>query len=140
MKYKVKYHEYEFKLKDAEAIKTPERLHEVVRDEYSPVSEEMYLLILNIKNQIINKLLLVKGSYNSLVCTPADVFTPVLKENGRNFVIAHNHPSGDVSPSKEDIIFTHKIAKACEYVGLNFLDHIIYTPDDFYSFKKNGII
>lgn len=140
MKYKVKYHEYEFKLKDSKAISTPEKLHKVLKDDYSPLSEEMYLLVLNIKNQVIDKYLIAKGGYNMVMCTPADILRQVLQAGGQNFIVAHNHPSNSVEPSQEDIIFTKKVEKASQIVGLNLLDHLIYTPEKFYSFKKNGII
>jgi len=100
----------------------------------------MYLLILNIKNQVIDKYLISKGSYNSVLVTSADIITPVLKADGRNFALAHNHPSGSVEPSEEDIVFSKKIQKACEIVGLSFVDNLIYTPTDFFSFKQKGIL
>lgn len=140
MKYKVKYQEYEFKIAEGEAIKTPKNLHKVLCEDYNPISEEMYLLVLNIKNKIINKYLIAKGSYNCLMSTPSDIFSMILKADGRNFVLAHNHPSGDTTPSTEDIEFTKKVSKASEIMGLNFIDHIIYTPDNYYSFRASGII
>ena len=74
------------------------------------------------------------------MCTPADIFCPLFRLNARNFIIAHSHPSDDTNPSKEDVIFTNKIAKAADIVGLNFLDHIIFGTEAYYSFKQNGII
>lgn len=140
MKYKVKYQEYQFKVCDGEKISSPEKLYEVLREDYSPISEEIYLLVLNTKNQLIDKYLIAKGGYNLIIVKPSDVFAQVLRANGRNFVLAHNHPSGDCTPSSEDITFTKKIEKASECMGLSFIDHLIYTTNDYYSFKKNGLL
>jgi DNA repair protein RadC len=140
MKYKIKYQEYDLQCCEGPAICTPNELHAIVKDDYSPISEEMYLLVLNIKNKVINKYLIAKGSYNIILCSPADIFTPILKADGRSFVLAHNHPSGDIKPSQEDTIFTKKINECSKLMGVSFIDHIIYTPTEYYSFKKQGII
>ncbi|OHD59703.1 MAG: hypothetical protein A2096_06360 [Spirochaetes bacterium GWF1_41_5] len=102
--------------------------------------EKMVGIYLNIKNRILARKDIAVGSYNSVLCTPADVFIPALKLNARNFILAHNHPSEDPSPSREDIIFTKKISSAAGQIGLQFIDHIIVGPRGYYSFKKNGLL
>lgn len=140
MKYRVAYQEYTFKVAEGESLSTPDKVSEILRKDYNPAGEEMYLLILDLKSRIIEKYLIAKGTYNIVLISPADIFTQVLKCNSQQFIIAHNHPSGDTTPSKEDIIFTKKVEKAASIMGISFIDHIIYTSDNFYSFKTNGII
>jgi len=95
---------------------------------------------LNIKNQIVLSKNICVGAYNKLICTPGDVLTPALQENARNIILVHNHPSGDNSPSEEDLIFTRKIIKASKILGVFLLDHIIITQDSYFSFKKANLI
>lgn len=121
-------------------INTPESMIKYVKNDIDWVSESMWIIGMDIKNQVIYKKEIVKGGYNIIIATPAEIFVPLLKCNARNFIIIHTHLSDGVEPSEEDIIFTKKITKGCEYVGLNMLDHIIVTEKDSYSFKKNNLI
>lgn len=142
MEFKVKY--FALKVSDNTIntiIKTPEMVREYIKEDFD-YNEKMLCIGMNIKNKVIIKKDIALGSYNTLLCTPADIFIPLLKCNARNFVLIHNHPSEDSAPSQEDIIFTRKIRTAVSYVGLTFMDHIIVTTnkEDYYSFKKNGIL
>ena len=140
MNYKIEVKTYTFKEAEGEQLQSPDKVIEALKDDFTPEGEEMYLLCLNIKNKVIEKILLAKGGYNTIITTAADIIGKVLKNDSRSFILAHNHPSMDTEPSKEDIIFTKKIQKAAEIMGLSFLDHIIYSHDDYYSFKKNNLI
>lgn len=142
MEFKVKY--FALKVSDNRInsiIKTPEMVREYLVDEFD-YNEKMVAIGMNIRNRVVIKKTIAMGGYNTLMCTPADIFIPLLKCNARNFVLIHNHPSGDSAPSKEDMIFTQKVRKASEYVGLTFVDHLIVTTnkEDYYSFKKNSIL
>jgi DNA repair protein RadC len=130
-----------FEVKDCTdiSVRTPTQAYDLFKDTFGD-TEEMWALFLNIKSNIVDKYLVAKGGYNTILCTPADIFVPALRLNARNFILAHNHPSGDCNPSKEDIIFTKKVDRAAEYVGMNFVDHLIFANDNFYSFKKQGVI
>lgn len=138
MDFKVKY--FEMKIADdGDIINKPDLVLQAIKGEFN-YNEKMIVLGMNIKNKILIKKEVAIGGYNTLMIKPADIFIPLLKTNARNFIIVHNHPSDTVEPSQEDIIFTKKLEKACEYVGLNFLDHVIVSNGDYYSFKKNGIL
>ena len=142
MEFKVKY--FVLKVSDNKIntiIKTPEMVREYLSDDFD-YNEKMLCIGMNIKNKVIIKKDIALGGYNTLMCTPADIFIPLLKVNARNFVLIHNHPSEDSHPSQEDITFTRKVQKASEYVGFSFLDHLIVTSnkEDYFSFKKNGIL
>ena len=140
--WKTEYRVIKLKEGTGEYITAPKEIIDCLSDVFNPVAEEMYLLIMDVKNQVIEKHLVLKGGYNLLMCKPADIFRPLLMHGGGHFVLAHNHPSGDCSPSEEDLIFTREIKKVADILGVKFLDHLIYTSnlDDYYSFKKNDLI
>jgi DNA repair protein RadC len=140
MRYKIRYETYTIKEKPEVYLRCPEHVLELVKKDYSPLQEVMVVLGLNVKNGVIYKKTIAMGSYNTIMCTPADIFRPLLIAGCGAFIIAHNHISGDTTPSHEDIVFTKKVEKASMHIGLSFLDHVIYTPDDNYSFKNNGVI
>jgi DNA repair protein RadC len=83
---------------------------------------------------------LAKGSHNSLIITPADIFSHLFRLNLKHFILCHNHPSGQLVPSQEDIDFTDKIRECSKIMGLQFLDHMIINQDEYYSFKKSGLM
>jgi len=141
MEFKVKYFYLQCSDNFDTFIKTPESVREFVKGEFE-YNEKMVVIGMNIKNKVIIKKDIAIGGYNTIACTPADIFIPLLKVNARNFVIIHNHPSDDASPSQEDITFTRNVNKAAKYIGLNFLDHLIVTvnEENYYSFKKGGIL
>jgi DNA repair protein RadC len=142
MKYKLEVRVYEMAAAYAAApeVCKPETAYEVVRDDFSPVTESMHLLILDTKNRVIEKVLIAKGTHNCLCVTPADILHPVLFSAGRHMILAHNHPSGNVAPSEEDIRFTKKVIKAAQLLGIQFLDHLVYSNSEFYSFKIHGLL
>ena len=138
--YKASIKEYSLKVaeKDAVQLNKPELVFEMVKNDFNPVQEEMYLLILDTQNKIIEKHLLSKGAIDATVITPAEIFRPVFLTNGNKFILAHNHPSGNCTPSKEDVVFTNRIKNAAEVCGLHLLDHVIYSADEFISLRKEG--
>ncbi len=142
MNWKTEYRVIKLKESSGKYITAPQQAIDCLADTFNPISEEMYLLIMDVKNQVLEKHLVLKGGYNQLLLKPADIFRPLLMNGGGQFILAHNHPSGDHKPSEDDLIFTRKIKKAAEILGVSFLDHVIYTgdPGKFYSFKKEGLI
>jgi len=142
MDYKLETKNYQIKIADNNAINIskPQTVFEIVKDDFDPFNENLYLLIINIKNNLIKKILIAKGSYNSLMANPIDFFRPIILTAGNKFILAHNHPSGDITPSEEDINFTNRIKKASNLLGLALLDHIIFTDEKWYSFKKELLL
>lgn len=77
------------------------------------------------------------GDLNSSIIHPREIFKNAIISNCSSIIIAHNHPSGDLTPSKEDESVTFNIAEAGNILGIELLDHLIVNDNDFYSFKKN---
>lgn len=102
--------------------------------------ECFYCLYLNNKNELIERKLLFMGTVNRSVVHPREVFKYAYLSSAAGIICMHNHPSGDVSPSKEDIIFTKALVEVGRLQNIPVLDHIIAGEDNYYSFSENGII
>ena len=102
--------------------------------------EEFWILILNRANHITGKHLISKGGMTGTVADPKIVFKLALEHNAVNIVLAHNHPSGNLKPSHEDIHLTKKLAEAGKMLDLYVVDHVIFANRLFYSFADEGLI
>ena len=102
--------------------------------------EHFVTLYLNARNQVIHKELTSIGSLSSAIVHPREVFRPSVEVSAASVILAHNHPSGDVSPSQDDINLTRRLVQAGELLGIDVLDHIIVGRDDFLSMKERGLI
>jgi len=80
------------------------------------------------------------GNLNSAPVHPREVFAPAIKRGAAAIIVAHNHPSGDVTPSPEDILITKRLAEAGELLGIKLLDHVIIGSGCFTSMKTEGIL
>jgi len=138
--YEIKSYELQTADKNLTDISSPENVFNCLKDNFNPTQEEFYLLILDIKNKIIDKILISKGANNILYILPLDIIRPVILTNSNKIILAHNHPSGDCEPSEEDLKMTKKIKEACDLIGIVLLDHIIFSSEDYYSLKKGNLL
>lgn len=102
--------------------------------------EELIVACLNTKNEVNSVNVVSIGSLNNSVVHPREVFKAAILSNAASIVIIHNHPSGDVTPSKEDKEITLRIKESGIILGICLLDHIIIGNDTYYSFKEHGDI
>ena len=102
--------------------------------------EVLRLLMLNSKNVIIGQKDVFKGTLNSSIVHPREIFLEAIKKSSASIIICHNHPSGDPTPSKEDINITLRLKECGKVLGIDFLDHIIIGNNKFVSLKEKGII
>lgn len=100
--------------------------------------EYLYLLVTDAKGRSASVFLIGKGTTDSCVTTPKEVLMRVLLTGRKRFVLIHNHPSGDPTPSEEDILLTKRIKEAAMIVGLELLDHIVVGDPVWYSLKEAG--
>lgn len=98
--------------------------------------EKLYLLIVNARGFLIKKIHMSTGSSLNVIVERREIFSKVLEYNGVGFILVHNHPSGDCSPSPSDIDVTNKIVDSSEKINIFFIDHIIIGKDEYFSFKK----
>ncbi len=98
--------------------------------------EKLIVMYLDTKCRMIQDKVLTMGTVNQSLISPREIFVEALKCNAVNLILIHNHPSGDCTPSKEDIQSTHKIKKAGEIIGINLLDHIIIGDRKYSSIME----
>lgn len=103
-------------------------------------SEVLIVLALNTKNEVTGYYEAFKGSLNQSVAHPRDILQYALLSNAAGILIAHNHPSGKLTPSNNDKRFTDRIYECCELMGINFIDHIIVTEKEYLSFREEHMI
>lgn len=101
--------------------------------------EYLYLIILNSYKKIVHEVNLYKGNENSVVCSWRQIVKQVLIHNGKYFYIVHNHPSGDLNPSSQDIEFTSTLIKESQKIGIVMLDHLIISQDGYFSFLESHL-
>ena len=106
---------------------------------YEP-QENFVLILLDIKNKLINYQTLYKGGLNYNVIHMRDVFREVVKYNAHKFICVHNHPTGDPSPSEQDVITTKEIFNTSKIMGIKFMDHIIIGDNCYFSFKESSTL
>jgi DNA repair protein RadC len=104
--------------------------------------EQFCVLLLNAKNKIIGLNIVSTGSISSAPVAPRDVIKVAILANSAAIILSHNHPSGDVEPSPEDLDITEKCIHACHLVDITVHEHIIVSmfDDRYYSMADNGII
>jgi DNA repair protein RadC len=100
--------------------------------------EHFIVLYLNARNQLIHKETISVGTLNASLVHPREVFKPAIDHLAAGIIIAHNHPSGELVASEEDIKVTKRLAGAGELLGVEILDHLIITTTGFISFKEKG--
>lgn len=102
--------------------------------------ECLVLVILDSKNRILADEMLSVGTINTSIADPREIFQTALKRNGVSIILLHNHPSGDPTPSREDILTTERIAKAGALLGIPLNDHIIIGQDSYISLLAEGYL
>ena len=98
--------------------------------------EKLKLLLLNTKNEVIKNIEIKTGSSSEIIVQPAEILKEVIKEELSKFILIHNHPSGDATPSDADIKFTKKLDESAKLLGVNLLDHIVIGKDCYKSIRK----
>jgi DNA repair protein RadC len=102
--------------------------------------EEGKILLLNQANRVMSLYNLSKGGINGTVMDPKLIFTAALKRGACNIILSHNHPSGNLKPSKADEELTKKVKEAGSFLDIKVLDHIIITSEGYFSFADEGLI
>ena len=125
-------------------VKNSKESYEILLDSWDKniveLQEEFKILLLNRSNSALGVYPMSKGGVSGTIVDAKLVFSVALKCNASSIIIAHNHPSGNLTPSEADKAITKKLKKAGEYLDIVLLDHIIITKDDFYSFSDNGLM
>lgn len=112
--------------------------HYYMEDMRHKKKEEMKLLLLNSKTKLIGESELSLGTVNTTLVSPREVFVEALRRNAVAVILLHNHPSGDPTPSKQDVLITRRVTEAGRLIGVELLDHIIIGDNCFISLRDKG--
>lgn len=124
---------------DPVIIRSPRDVASLLTEELRYLQKEHFVcLFLNTKNHIIGQETLSIGSLNASIVHPREVFCSAIKRSSASIVCAHNHPSGDPTPSPQDIDITKRLVEAGEIIGIDVLDHIIIGDKGYVSLKEQG--
>lgn len=102
--------------------------------------EHLLCITLNGANEVISTRVITIGLLNRTQIHPREVFADALIDRAASIIMAHNHPSGNLSPSREDRSITRRIKESGDVLGIQLLDHLVFTLKGFYSFKEHGDI
>ena len=117
-------------------------IQKLIETQGQPDREQFCIVLLNTKNEIIGLNIVSIGCLSYATVHTREVLKPAILANSCAMILCHNHPSGDTSPSPEDIEITKRIVKASEIIGIQVHEHIIISMDDdeYYSFADAGLI
>lgn len=101
--------------------------------------EHLRLILMDTRNRVLSTPTIYVGSLNTSVVRVGELFRAAIKENAAAFIVAHNHPSGDPSPSPEDVSVTRQIVQAGSLLSIEVLDHIVIGHNRFVSLKERGL-
>lgn len=125
-------------------IKSPDDVANVCRSIFNADTlqwtEEVMIICLNRANVVMGYSKISSGGFSGTVCDPRVIMTFALQCAASSIILAHNHPSGNLTPSSGDIEMTKKIKQACSYLDVNLLDHVIITDEGYYSIFENNNI
>lgn len=132
------------KLVDNYQISNSRNSFELLLDNWSretlEMQEEVKILLLNRNNKVLGIYSLAKGGLSSCIVDVRLILSVALKTLATGIILIHNHPSGNLKPSKPDLKITEQLKLACELLEITLLDHLIITKSDYYSFSDEGIL
>lgn len=128
-------------LEDKIRIKSPQCVADLLMERMRYYTQEHFIaLYLNTKNIVIHEQIIFKGSLNASIVHPREVYKEAVKRSAANIIVCHNHPSGDPTPSIEDIEATKRLINCGTLFGIELLDHIIIGDGKFVSIKEKGLV
>ncbi|MEK7633964.1 MAG: DNA repair protein RadC [Patescibacteria group bacterium] len=122
-------------------IKQPKNLYPLLKEKIINFHKEYFIVAsLDNRNKIISIDIISIGTLNSSLIHPRETFEVAIKNHAAVIIICHNHPSGELKPSGDDLIITQNLIKAGKLLGIEVSDHLIITKDGYYSFKEEKMI
>ena len=128
-------------LREAQRVEGADDAYEFLKPRLRDLPYEVFgAIFLNQKHGIISFTELFRGTINGSAVHPREVIKEALKENAAAMIIAHNHPSGNISPSAEDISLTERLEALLSHLDVRLLDHIVLGGNGYYSFAREGLL
>jgi DNA repair protein RadC len=125
---------------DRPSLSSPKQAWSQVKDLGRARKEHLVALYLDAQNHLIGRETISIGSLNTTRTHPREILQPAIACSALNFILAHNHPSGSLTPSQDDVDFTRAIQRASEIIGIGLYDHIIVSSKGFVSLKEKGLL
>ena len=120
-------------------LTNPKKVYQLIKSKLKDYHKEhFYIIVLNSRNWSVAEVSV--GSLNASIVHPREVFAEAIKNNAASVIFVHNHPSGDTEPSEDDLEITKRLIEAGKILGIEVIDHIIVTKNDFLSFKEKKLI
>ncbi|MTH08413.1 DNA repair protein RadC, partial [Turicibacter sanguinis] len=120
-------------------ILSPNDAYEMIKEQLDGLDREQFIIAcLNTKNEPTNISVVSVGSLNKAIVHPREVFKTAILSNAASIMAFHNHPSGETTPSQQDIQLTNRLYEAGELLGIKLLDHLIIGDGTFTSLKEKG--
>lgn len=130
---------FENKKVNISQILSPQDVFDNLKDIRTSKKEHFVAFFLDSRNQEIKREIISIGTINASLVHPREVFEPAIKYLSVQVILAHNHPSGELEPSEEDLTVNKRLVEAGKLLGIEVLDHVIVTKDSFMSFKEKGL-
>ena len=121
-------------------LDSPRAIVDQLSDLRKKKKEYFIALYLNARNQLIHRDTVSVGTLTASLVHPREVMQPAISHFASSVIVAHNHPSNSLEPSKEDIVLTENLVRAGKILDIALLDHVIVTERDYFSFKQKGMI
>src|SRR5262249_28076446 len=128
------------KARDPIRLQDPAAVHSATKDLAPLKKEHLVGLYLDSQNHLLARETLSVGSLNTTRTHPREILKPAIDHLALGFILVHNHPSGTLVPSTDDIEFTRAITRAGELMGINLYDHIIVSSQGYVSLKEKGLL
>lgn len=126
---------------EQKTIRSPKDIFHILESEFKFLTKEHFVcLFLNTKNKVICKEIISIGSLNATIVHPREVFHAAIKHCSASIICVHNHPSGDSSPSPEDVNLTKRLVVAGETIGIEVLDHVIIGSNSYTSLREKNLM
>jgi DNA repair protein RadC len=129
------------RIEDTVVVMRPDDVYKLVRAQIVEESKEHFVVLsFDVRNRFIGMDVIAVGTLSGSLIHPREVFEAGIKRHAARIAVAHNHPSGDCTPSDEDHEVTKKLVEAGKIMGITLVDHVVVCKDRYYSFADEGLV
>lgn len=121
-------------------VRGPDQIYDLTRDIRAANREHFVGFYLNSRHQVLRRDIISIGSLNASIVHPREVYLPAIALSAASLVLAHNHPSGDPTPSEEDLAITRRLHDAGRLLGIELVDHVVVARDAYASFRERKLL
>ena len=129
------------RLRAGAVIRSPSDVYHHFHPSLRDARQEHFLVILlDARHRVLRSEMISQGTLTASLVHPREVFRPALRDAAAALVLVHNHPSGNLTPSRDDVEFTRAMRRAAEIMGIDLYDHLIVSSGGFVSLKEKGLL